>query len=47
MIKCPECGKEISESAKSCPNCGCDVKKAIKKQFVFLEFHHDICNVDY
>lgn len=32
MIKCPECGKEISESAKSCPNCGCDVKKAIKKQ---------------
>ena len=22
MIKCPECGKEISEKAKSCPNCG-------------------------
>lgn len=22
MIKCPECGKEISENAKSCPNCG-------------------------
>ena len=22
MVKCPECGKEISESAESCPNCG-------------------------
>lgn len=22
LIKCPECGKEISESAVSCPNCG-------------------------
>lgn len=22
MIKCPECGKEISDKAKSCPNCG-------------------------
>lgn len=22
LIKCPECGKEISEKAKSCPNCG-------------------------
>lgn len=23
MIKCPECGKEISDKANSCPNCGC------------------------
>jgi hypothetical protein len=22
LITCPECGKQISESAKSCPNCG-------------------------
>ena len=22
LIKCPECGKEVSDSAKSCPNCG-------------------------
>lgn len=22
LIKCPECGKEISDLAKSCPNCG-------------------------
>ena len=25
LIKCPECGKEISDRAKSCPNCGCPV----------------------
>lgn len=22
MIKCPECGKDISDKAKQCPNCG-------------------------
>ena len=22
MIKCPECGKEVSSAAPSCPNCG-------------------------
>ena len=22
MIKCPECGKEISDTARSCPDCG-------------------------
>lgn len=22
LIKCPECGKEISDAAKICPNCG-------------------------
>lgn len=22
MIKCPECGKEVSDKAKSCPSCG-------------------------
>lgn len=26
LIKCPECGKEISDAAKSCPNCGYPLK---------------------
>lgn len=25
MTRCPECGKEISDKAKSCPNCGAPV----------------------
>ena len=25
LIKCPECGKEISDKASACPNCGCPV----------------------
>ena len=29
MIKCPECGKEISDKAWSCPNCG--------RPFIFLK----------
>lgn len=27
LIKCNECGKEISDKAKTCPNCGCPVNK--------------------
>lgn len=23
LVKCPECGKEISDKASSCTNCGC------------------------
>jgi len=26
LIKCPECGKEISSNAVACPNCGSPVK---------------------
>ena len=26
MIKCPECGKEVSDKAKTCPNCGCPIE---------------------
>lgn len=29
MIKCHECGKEISSSAKTCPNCGVKPKKSV------------------
>lgn len=25
LITCPECGKQISDKAKTCPNCGCPV----------------------
>lgn len=31
MIQCPECGKEISNTAKACPNCGYPLQKG-KKQ---------------
>lgn len=27
LIKCPECGKEISDKAQSCINCGCPICK--------------------
>ncbi|MEI6177143.1 MAG: zinc-ribbon domain-containing protein, partial [Verrucomicrobiota bacterium] len=27
LIKCKECGKEISTSAKACPSCGAPLKK--------------------
>jgi hypothetical protein len=27
LLKCPECGHDVSEYAKACPNCGCPIEK--------------------
>lgn len=32
MIKCPECGKEISNQAKFCPNCGYPIPQFKKRE---------------
>lgn len=37
LIKCEECGKEISDRAVACPNCGCPVEH--KKQIVKKTSH--------
>lgn len=34
LIKCPECGKEASDTANNCPNCGYNIKKHFMKQKV-------------
>lgn len=31
MIKCPECGREISDKAEKCPHCGCPIKDNVIK----------------
>lgn len=31
LIKCSECGKDISDKANTCPNCGCPIEKEKKK----------------
>lgn len=40
LIKCPECGKEISDQALSCPNCGYSLKKQ-KIQFDISKIKYD------
>lgn len=41
LIKCPECGKEISDKASVCPNCGCPAsewkKDVIEEKIEFSE----------
>lgn len=32
IIQCPECGKEVSDTAKACPNCGYPIKQKIKQK---------------
>ena len=29
LIKCSECGCEVSDKATACPNCGCPIEKTI------------------
>ena len=33
LIKCPECGKEVSDKASSCINCGFPLDTNLNKQF--------------
>lgn len=35
LVKCKDCGKEVSESAKTCPGCGSKIKKPIYKRVWF------------
>lgn len=35
LIKCEDCGKEISDKAESCPNCGCPVE--LKNEKIICE----------
>ena len=32
LIKCPECGKDVSTAAESCPHCGYPLKKGTVPQ---------------
>lgn len=34
LIKCPECGKEMSDQAKACPNCGYKEKKKFDAKMI-------------
>lgn len=34
LIKCPECGKEVSEKAGVCPNCGCPLTSGMTENKV-------------
>lgn len=38
LIKCKECGKELSSKAEICPNCGVKIKKKGFKGFVYKSF---------
>lgn len=34
LIKCIECGNEISNKAEVCPNCGCPVSETVKEKII-------------
>lgn len=36
LIKCPECGKDVSDKAESCPNCGFPIESSSGKVKIIL-----------
>lgn len=49
LIRCIECGKEISDKALSCPNCGFTIIQKNKRIFVVgthIGYPCPVCNVD-
>ena len=42
LIKCPECGKEISDKAKVCINCGCPVDEVATSGIVRIKMPNNI-----
>lgn len=42
LIKCPECGKEISDKAAACPNCGCPVAEMTTSGIVRIKMPNNI-----
>lgn len=45
LIKCPECGKEISDKAATCPNCGHPIKSNIFSNKIVLGTIAGICGI--
>lgn len=42
LIKCPECGKEISDKAKVCINCGCPLEEVSTTGIVRIKMPNNI-----
>lgn len=43
LIKCPECGREVSTMAVSCPHCGCPINSSTQSKPISYE--HQIIKI--
>lgn len=42
LIKCPECGKDVSDKAIACPNCGCPLSEMVTSGVVRIKMPNNI-----
>jgi hypothetical protein len=42
LIKCIECGKEVSDKASTCPNCGCPLSEMVTSGVVRIKMPNNI-----
>lgn len=46
LIKCPECGKDVSTSAQTCPHCGYQLKKQqITQTTRFISYEQQVVKI--
>ena len=41
LIDCPECGREVSDSAVQCPHCGFGVKEYVVREREIARIHDE------
>ena len=46
LIRCSECGKEISDKASACVNCGCPVTTTLKPTYITVNFNAVLTGAD-
>ena len=46
LIKCSECGKEISDKADKCPNCGCPVNENVSYSGTYIDTNNNATNIN-
>lgn len=42
LIKCGECGKEVSSKAVACPYCGCPIEETVKEGVIRIKMPNNI-----
>lgn len=42
LIRCPECGKEISDKASNCINCGCPLSEVVSSGDVRIKMPNNV-----
>ena len=47
LIKCPECGQDISDKAENCIHCGYPIKQYLESSRIQNLKENQVCNINH